>query len=349
MPFPDPFTSLAPAAVATGPEGARRIDLFLTLPELGRMGYENLWHRSWLQGRGWRPRHSWYQRGGIWTSAVSACAYSGGRVDLFGIGLDGGLYQSTGLGSALDRSGPWAPVPHGHPGDWTIISSPATMMPGPTEIIAGVRTQRRRADGRIQRKLFYRMLVPDPENPFAGEWRWRPRIVGTWPSLPTTLATATALDWRAPGVYDSFSVSSALELVQTSYENGSITPLHGFEHDSGITSTPSIAVWQNPNGSRLSVAACYGPFPPLLGGAVVVKQWDGRRWHRSRQVYNDGITDGRGIAGPPVIASWGEPRLDLFFVSQANLVGADPGVTHGVSEDGTHWDFSEVLPLPSFT
>ncbi|NUS42093.1 MAG: hypothetical protein HOQ24_00090, partial [Mycobacteriaceae bacterium] len=46
------------------------------------------------------------------------------------------------------------------------------------------------------------------------------------------------------------------------------------------------------------------------------------------------------------LVSWGKPRLDVFFLSQANLVGAGLGITHGVSEDGHSWDFSEILPVP---
>ncbi|WP_412542904.1 hypothetical protein R8Z50_10620 [Longispora sp. K20-0274] len=347
MPLLDPLTSLAPAAVATGPAGSRRIDLFFTVPQLGEMSVANLWHRWWVEGVGWRPTNGWRQRCGYWTSAVSAAAYSGGRVDVFGLGRSKTLYQTTGSGSALSGSGQWDRTSHGRPDDWNLISSPAAIALGPANFLIGVRTTRRDSQGRRYNKLWFRASEGGGELS-PPTWRWKGRVAGSWPTNLASFATGLGVASRLPGSLDLFNVTRDFELIHTPYE-GTPSPWGGFGqlgYEGSLTSTPSVAVWQDVRGSQMHVVSCVGPFP-LEPGAVALKSWK-PGWSDTKLIYTDGRTDGRGVAGPPVIVSWGKPRLDVFFLSQASPVGGGLGITHGVSANGRSWDFSEILPIPNF-
>ncbi|NUR46519.1 MAG: hypothetical protein HOV71_00150 [Hamadaea sp.] len=347
----DPLTSLAPAAVATGGPGAHRIDLFFTIPEFAQLGRPNLWHRWWIEGSGWHPAGGWRQRGGLWASAVSATAYTGGRIDLFGLGRSHRLYQAVGSGD-LDARGEWPRTNHGRPGDRDIISAPAALALGPGSTIVGMRTVRVVEDGPDVRGVWFRVFDA-PVEAFPTDvdpWRWRRQPVAGWPASRASLRAALGMASRGPGSLDLFGLSRGYQLQHTWIGQGRTHPWETFDEigEGFLTSTPSVAVWQNhqqPDQSAMHVACCYGPLGPLPG-AVSIKSWLGRHWNKQHLIYIDGSTDGRGVAGPPVLVSWGKPRLDVFFLSQANLAGAGLGITHGVSEDGRSWDFSEILPLP---
>ncbi|NUR47926.1 MAG: hypothetical protein HOV71_07310, partial [Hamadaea sp.] len=183
-----------------------------------------------------------------------------------------------------------------------------------------------------------------------GPWRWRRQRAPGWPASRASLRAAPGLASRAPGSLDLFGLTQGYGLQRTWIGGDQAHAWETFDEpgEGFLTSTPSVAVWQNherPELSAMHVACCYGPFGPLPG-AVAMKSWLGRHWNKQHLIYVDGSTDGRGVAGPPVLVSWGKPRLDVFFLSQANLVGAGLGITHGVSEDGHSWDFSEILPVP---
>ncbi|NUT33848.1 MAG: hypothetical protein HOV79_12330 [Hamadaea sp.] len=351
----DPLTSLAPAAVATGAPGSRRIDLFFTIPELAHLGRPNLWHTWYVEGRGWQPATGWRQRGGLWASAVSATAYTGGRIDVFGLGRSHRLFQAVGSGDALSARGEWPRTNHGQPGEWRILSSPAALALGPTSTVVAVRTERALEDGRTDRRTWFRVLDA-PAEPFLATgdpWRWKKQVATGWPANRMSLDAALGLASRRPGSLDLFGLTRGYELRHTWYADGEAHAWEGFDElgEGFLTSTPSVAVWRNqsnPAAGAMHVACCYGPFGPLPG-AVAVKSWLGRHWNKQQLVYVDGATDGRGVAGPPALVSWGAPRLDVFFLSQANIAGAGLGITHGVAEDGHDWDFSEILPLPDLT
>lgn len=350
----DPLTSLAPAAVATGAPGSRRIDLFFTVPEFAQLGVPNLWHRWYVEGQGWRPTSGWRQRGGLWASAVAATAFGGGRVDVFGLGRSHRLFQATGSGELLNTRGEWPRTSHGQPGDWDIVSSPAAVALGPTSTIVAVRTVRALEGGSYDRRLWYRVLdAPgEPTLTRTDPWRWKKQIVPGWPTNRMSLRAALGIASRAPGSLDLFGLNPQYQLRHTSITGDEPAGWEGFDDigEGFLTSTPSVAVWRNhqrPEYGSLHVACCYGPFGPLPG-AISVKSWLGSHWNKQQLIYVDGSTDGRGVAGPPALVSWGQPRLDVFFLSQANIAGAGLGITHGVAEDGRGWDFSEILPLPDF-
>ncbi|MDQ4070099.1 MAG: hypothetical protein M3203_11605 [Actinomycetota bacterium] len=348
----DPLTDLSPGAVASGPPGRRRIDLFFTVPEIGRMGSANLWHRRWTEGAGWEPA-GWYRRGGSWTSATLATAFSGGRVDLFGLGVDGGLWHTWGLGNGLDRRGEWERRSLGSPRDWTIVTSPAPIALGPARLLVAVRA--RHTGG--AHGLWFASLEGGTEIT-PPRWRWVRRLAEGWPTAQRTFATALGIASRRPGALDLFTATTNFELVHSWLDGDTTSPWGGFGNrrpEGGLTSSPSAAVWQSDTASSVHVVACYGPFlagPGTDPGRVELKSWLGRHWTPQSPIYTGGRTDGRWVVGPPAVVSWGKPRLDVFFLSAANPVtNEDAGITHGWSDGGAHrggwrWD---VLPLPRLT
>jgi len=337
----DPLTALAPAAVAGGTAGRRRIDLFFTVPDLGRMSRPNLWHRWWVEGRGWLPEHGWEQRGGCWTSAVTA-VIAGGRVEVFGLGLDGSLWRTTGSAETLDGPGEWPRTSLGHPRGRRIVTSPAAVVPRPGTLLVGVRTQ---PVGGVRPGLWF------ASSEGGSRWRWRGSLAPGWPGVHGEFATALGMASRWPGAVDVLTVTKRFELRHAWMDNGATGPWSGFGEDGaegGLTSSPSAAVWSHPRGSSLHVLSCYGPFPSgatLDRARIELKSWLGRHWGPQRAVYTEGNGDGRRILGPPVLCSWGRPRLDAFFLS-SDAAGGDPALTRGWSEDTRVWDWSERLPLP---
>lgn len=341
----DPRTANAPSAVATGGESTpHRIDVLFAIPDLPE---RNLWHRWWVEGQGWQPRGGWRQRGGSWDSAVVATAFSGGRVDAFGLGSDGALWHTWGIGDQRNTAGEWPRESLGTPRDRAIVSSPAAVALSPTVLLAAVRTRTRR-DGAPG------IWFASSDGPANARWRWRRTLAKGWPTARRNFATGLGMAWRKPGALDLLTVTNAYELQHTWRDGDTTSPWGGFGQagpEGGLTSTPSATPWWNhnePDFSSLHVVSCYGPFPAGPGvdpGRVELKSWLGRHWASQRAIYTSYSTDGRVVFSPPTVTSWGKPRLDVFFLSSANDIGSDPQITHGWSNNARDWEW-ELLGFP---
>jgi len=334
MPGVDPLTSFAPSAVATGPAGQRRIDVVFAAPS-------NLWHLVYQEPDGWTPH--WRKRGGDYKSAVSVCAFSGGRLDTFGLGNDGHLYHATGLSPHLDGAGFWPTDDLGHPDGRTIISSPAGVAYGPTGLAAVVRTAR---DTNHAPGIWF-VELETGGLPGTANWNWRPHLIETWPHSPGAVVTSgPGLTWRAPGVFDLAVIDTFSQLRHS--QSPDVWEVFDGPREGTLTSSPSMTFWHEPALPCVHIATCFGP-TPLEPGAVVVKSWLGEHWTPQRLIFTNGDFGGRGVLGPPALTSWGEPRLDVFFLTATDVAGGNLALTHGWWEGpGNAWHF-ENLPAPPVT
>lgn len=329
MPVPDPLSLRAPTAVATSPAGHRRIDLLYT-------GSTHLWHLHYTEGSGWSQ--SWRKRGGPYRSSVVACAFSGGRIDAFGLRADGDLHHAWGTAAQLDEGGIWPSESLGRPDGRTIVSSPTAVMTSPTGLIAAVRTTR---DSDGEPGIWF-VELESTGLPGGATWRWHRYLTGQWPAAKREFASGLGMTWRRPGSYDLAVIGTDGHLQHTLSEGK--WEKFAAPRDGGLTSTPCLTYWHEPADPCVHIATCFGP-SELEPGAVALKSWLGRHWGEQQLIYVDGVTDGRGVASPPAITSWGKPRLDVFFLSAADQVGSDIGLTHGYTERPAAWGW-EVLPAP---
>lgn len=365
MPLLDPLTRLAPSAVAAGPVGSRRIDVvWAQFPAFGGGDAVPLFHRYYLEGTGWVPQDGWFPRGGQWSSAVTVGASTEDHIEMFGLGPDGGLQHLSVAGAQLDQPGMW-PTPDsvGTPPGQVIVSAPGTLVLGPVNPWAVVRTS---DNGRPA--WSFASLAPNatPDDPFGFVWEWLPFAQlhdRFWPPVETNFATAPALVSRQHGSLDLFVVNEANRLLHTGISGAQGAPWQSITEPT-VTSSPAAVVWYNqlaPADSWVHVVSCFGPFPAPEGfglpGAVLLKTGVGSRWSNDILIYIDGTKtgDGQGSAGdgrtvwsPPAVASWGDPRLDVFFVSAADGSGNDLHMTHGWTEapdQPAQWQW-ELFPLP---
>jgi hypothetical protein len=356
MPLLDPLTRLGPSATASGPVGSRRIDVvWAQFPTFGGGDAVPLYHRYYQEGVGWVPQDGWFPRGGQWSSAVTVGAFSEGRIEVFGLGPDGGLQHVSAFSELLDGPGPWLPVDAlGTPPGEVIVTAPGTAVFGPTSPVAVVRTT---DNGRPDWSFALLEPNPTPDNPFAFVWEWQSYLQlqdRFWPYVETNFATAPALVRRYAGALDLFVVNDANQLMHSGISGGPGTRWAPITQPT-VTSSPAAVVWQNeqtPADSWMHVVSCYGPFPGPEGfGAVLLKSSAANRWSDDILIYINGdssIGDGRTVWSPPAVASWGEPRLDVFFVSIADDSGNDPQMTHGWTEAPDQpglWGW-ELFPLP---
>jgi len=325
----DPLNLYMPTAVARGPVGQRRIDLLYT-------ARSHLWHLHYTEGAGWSQ--GWLQRGGAYKSSVAACAFSGGRIDTFGLGADGDLHHAWAVGAQLDSAGEWPVESVGHPPGRTIVSAPAAIMTSPTNLIVAVRTTR---DSNNAPGIWF----VESESTLTGlKWgSWTPHLVGTWPSVKAGFASGLGMTWRKPGSYDLAVIGDDSYLRHSVSDDNNwetfMRPGEGY-----VTSTPSLTYWHEPALSSVHVAFRHGGPSTPEDGAVVLKSWLGRDWNEAHQIYR---AERVWSLGPPTITSWGKPRLDVFFLYAAYSPDSRVlGIMHGISEKPPIFNWDEVLPAP---
>ena len=364
MPLLDPWTKLAPSAAAAGPVGpdlSRRIDVvWAAFPPSGGGDAVPLYHRYYDDATGWVPQDGWFARGGQWSSAVTIAAFTDGQIEVFGQGPGGGLQHFSASGELLTGPGIWSPESLGVPPAQVIVSAPGTAALGPTAPAAVVRTT---DNGRPDWSFAFIEPNTTPENPFGYTWVWQSFAQledRFWPPVQTDFATAPALVWPYAGALAMFVVDEHNRLLYTGISEGTGVPWRVITETPTVTSSPAAVVWRNelaPADSLINVVSCLGPFPGLepIPGAVLLKIGNASRWSADISIYISGTTsaeggagDGRTILSPPAVASWYEPRLDVFFVSAADEFGNDLKMTHGWSEAPDNpglWGW-ELFPLP---
>lgn len=343
MPIPQPFNTSAPAVTATTlASGLHRFDVFITAgsPDTANAASPNLWHR-WSEddGQTWQPTGKWKQRGGNWASGPAAAALAPRKTHVFGLGLNGQLWHTA------QESG-WNPELLGSPPDRKIISAPSVTVSGDRHLRVFVRTEIARGSNR-GRQGIWELNYDAGAGGAEGTWqKWAEPAA----HLQNALGVASWSDSRE----DVFAVSDAGYLRHRWKEGDTVGGWEGGRNQEPITtglltSSPASLAWSTPSGAIFTVF-CFGP---QLGfnGRVDIKSWLGRHWRGQATVYASFVTEpGWNIIGYPAIASWGKPRLDVFFAAENNQITVNEQVLkHRWSDNGGRtWHSGTSVPLDYF-
>ena len=305
----------------------RRIDVVIASLDKGML---HRWYPDPAAGGGWHPR--WEHRGGTYASRAALTHSRGDTLMAFALSTSGDLILSGVFGGDLDAGavGPWPAENLGHPADNRLVSHPAAVTDGDT-----IRVYVRGEAGNIV------SIAVDHNGNVTEPWHRAstdslPRTEGHhWTYAPA------AASW-APGRIDLFSIEQGTD--PTSYDN---TLWHAWHDGSaqgprweelgigGMSSSPDAAVWPLTESHPLGVihmVAC-GSIEDIQGPSYAFASWLGRHW-AYRWLHPPGATfDG-------TIASWGRPRLDLFYIKDTytkNHNGTERYLTGHAWYDGRPW------------
>jgi len=346
----------------------RRLDVVVS-------SLDGLFHRWWPDPDvgGWHPM--WEPRGGTYASRASLVARQIGtgpsetnpfgaveRILLaFALDLHGRLVVAGVVDGSTNASGQWPTSGLGAPPNDRLISHPTAVIEG----------QRLHVYARAESRRIWGLVLD-----------WNANIVENWHTVsheglpPRTnqhhhWAYAPAAASWGPGRTDLFAVdegSTSDDLSNTLWHAWREGGVEGPDWESagpdweelgigGVSSSPDAAVWPRSESERLgviNVVAC-GPTESPAGGSYVFARWLGRHW-----TYH-WLNDPRAISDA-AIASWGKPRLDLFYVKN---IGDDlfkgPFIASHAWREGGAWtaiwpggwnlddaDFQSPYPVPFF-
>jgi hypothetical protein len=272
--------------------------------------------RTW-NGSEWA--NTWYELGGIFTSAPAVVTRMGRRP----------MVATSERGTTMDEAAEHAPPPatpsestHGHLGttalqvqridvfglglDYamyhkTLWGTPASQ-PGPWNSLGGVFTSAPAAIW-VGGHLHVFGLGTDLSM-FWRTWNgraWSPAWVraGGYFSSPPVLVS------RTPGQFDVMARGADFTLRRRTFENGSWAG--DWQNLGGsLASAPSAVTW---GPDRLDVFAVSGE-----GGALIHRWWDGDIWNDWEVVAGKPVGDDVAFTAPPAVVSSGPGRLDVCAV-----------------------------------
>jgi hypothetical protein len=319
--------------------GKKRIDLFIASYDHG------LLQRWWTEEDGWHP--TWERRGGTWASKPAVVTSGDGRIYVFALGLNGHLYWTACQGNC-DESGAWHREDLGHPENDRLISHPtATFDGGSVRIYA-------RAESQAIWTISLNTALPIN----SGWQRLSTDRLPEWVQDEASIFAPAVASFE-PGRVDLFA---ARRIPPSGFENpqsldGELLHAWRDQHSASrgwrpprtpeggipwtaqrITSGPEAVVWPRSASHDLGVVhigAC-GEVNPAAGANFVLTSWLGRHWAPSSNA-----TEGLGLVWAPgavssvTLASWGPPRLDLFYVTPViggNIYGGPWRAVHQWTE-----------------
>lgn len=307
----------------------KRLDVVIASVDKGML---HRWYPDPASGGGWHPR--WERRGGAFASRAAVVNSRGDTLMAFALGLDGDLVIAGVFGGDLNAlaadAGDWPRASLGHPDGDLLLSHPAAAGDGDT-----IRVYVRAVSGNVW------SIAVDHNGNVVEQWHR-----ASTEHLPRTgrhhWTYAPAVASWAPGRIDLFTIEEGSE--PTSYDN---TMWHGWRDGSahgpnweelgigGLSSSPDATVWpltpDHPLGV-IHVVAC-GWVEDIQGPSFAFASWLGRHW-AYRWIHP------RGATADGAIASWGRPRLDLFYVKDTFTTRSDGTrryVTGHGWYDGRRW------------
>ena len=308
----------------------KRIDVVIASADKGML------HR-WYPERGtggWHPR--WERHGGAFASRAALANSRSDTLMAFALNLQGDLVLAGDFGGDLDAVdvGDWPSENLGHPSRDRLVSHPAAVTDGDT-----VRVYATAETGTIW------ALAVDHNGNRTQDWHQAyrenlPRRAGRhWAYAPA------ASSW-APGRLDLFAVDDGTD--PTSFDNTLAHAWHDGNSRSpewetlgigGLSSSPDTAVWPiTPDHSLgvVHVMAC-GSVEDLQGPSFAFASWLGRHW-AYRWIHP------RGATADGTVASWGRPRLDVFYLKDTftrRSDGSERFVSGHAWYDGGRWGTAE--------
>lgn len=309
------------------PGGTQRLDVVIASVDKGML---HRWYPDPENGGGWHPR--WEHRGGAYASRAAVVNSRDDTLMAFALSLDGELTVTGVFGGDLNAvtTEPWPAASLGKPDSDRLITHPTAVSDG-DHIRVYVRGESR---------VIWSIAVDHNANVTQG---WHKASTEGLPSTHRQhWAYAPAAASWAPGRIDLFTVEQGSD--DTSYDN---TLWHGW-YDAGgrspdwqelgigaLSSSPDATVWpltsEHPLGV-IHVVAC-GMIGDIAGPSFAFASWLGRHWVY-RWLHPPGaISDGS-------IASWGKPRLDLFYVKDTfskRRNGTERYVAGHAWYDGARW------------
>jgi hypothetical protein len=300
----DRFDSLnvqSMAAHGWAPGGTHRLDVVIASVDKGML---HRWYPDPQNDNKWHVR--WERRGGAFASRAALANSRNDTLMAFALGLDGELNVAGVFGGDLNavNAGDWPHASVGRPHNDRLISHPTAVTDGDH-----VRVYVRAESGTIW------AIVVDHNANVTENWHEAykegipRRRTHKWTYAPA------AASW-GPGRIDLFTVdegsspySDDNSLWHAWYESNSRGPDWEELGISGLSSSPDAAVWprtdQHPLGA-IYMMAC-GAVYDIQGPSFAFASWLGQHW-AYRWLHP------RGAVADGTIASWGQPRLDLFYI-----------------------------------
>jgi hypothetical protein len=304
------------AALGSVVSAGQRVDVVITSFD------EGLLHRAYSPAiGGWT---SWQARGGAWASRAAVVSHGEDSIDVFGLGLDGLLYDAYFDGN-LDDAGDWPITGLGGPGGDRLSSRPAVIVDG-----SAIRVFVRGEESHL-----WSLTLDAVSRGVTSGWQSMEHELAPFPGIAYGPAAAS---W-GPGRLDLFVVDHHSSLLRHTYS----TPQgYGPEWEVlgsvGNISSVDATAWpasETDGLGGLYAVSCY-PQGSLLGPGVNVTAWLGRHWEQHPMVLPGAIADA-------CITSWGKPRLDVFYVGVA-----DGGSYAGGPYEARHvWSNTGLLHTPN--
>lgn len=285
------------------PGGTQRLDVVIASVDRGML---HRWYPAPASGGGWHPR--WEARGGAYASRAAVVNSRDDTLMAFALALTGDLTLTGVFGGNLDAvdAGNWPRENLGHPDNDRLVSRPTAITDADV-----VRVYARGESGVIS------SIVVDHNGNVVE--KWHRASLGTPPRTGDRWIYAPAAASWGPGRVDLFSIAQGSELA--SDDN---TLWHGWHEGNadgpgweelgiaGLSSSPDAAVWAPTEGHPLGIihVTAGGFVGDTHGPSFAFASWSDRRW-AYRWLHPRGATvDG-------AIASWGRPRLDLFYIKDS--------------------------------
>ena len=207
--------------------------------------------------------------------AVAACSWASDRLDVFGLGTDGGMFHKSWDGMGWLPAG-WQPL------GGRFISAPAVVSWGKDRLdvfCVG-------ASGRM----------------FHKSWDGKGWYPADWQPLGGRFISAPAVVSRGKDRLDVFGVGTDGRMLYKSWDGKGWHPSADWEPLGGtFISAPAVVSW---GVDRLDV------FGVGTSGGMFHKSLDGKGWHPSA----DWEPLGGQFISSPAVVSWGKDRLDVFGV-----------------------------------
>lgn len=281
------------------PGSGRRIDLVITSFDRG------LLHRWWDERSGWHPR--WEPRGGEWASRAAVVSPAPDRLDVFALGLSGDLFHAWCAGDCT-ASGRWQIARLGRPEDDRLVSHPTALVEG----------NRVKVFVRGERAPFW-VLTLDAAGSVRRSWRnLGGEGLAPWPTRARLAFAPAAASWEEHRI-DLFAVHQRSATLYHAWREDEVTGPQWERPRTprgrtvsgalGLTSSPDAVAWPRTGEDSLGVlhvVAC-GPMS-IAGPTLTFTSWLGRHWTSPRALFRPDAVSSAALA------SWGKPRLDLFYV-----------------------------------
>lgn len=305
--------SLNPQSMAAHgwrPGGSHRLDVVIASVDHGML---HRWYPDPDNDGGWHPR--WERRGGAYASRAALANSRSDTLMAFALDLHGDLIITGDFGGDLNAvdAGDWPHASLGRPENDRLVSHP-TAAPDGDHVRVYVRGE----------SATIWALAVDHNGNITEKWH-EAKLDGLPASTIHWEYAPAAASYEA-GRVDLFTVDrgASPDSDDNSLWHGSHGPgaphHHGWEElgVGGISSSPDATVWsptsEHPTGI-IHMVAC-GPTYDIQGPNFVFASWQGRHWAYRWLHPSGAATDG-------AIASWGRPRLDLFYIKATGRYRSD--------------------------